>query len=135
MDFKNNTIYNYTLIDVKGENCTISNCDFINNFANENGILYFENILSCNLLDCSFESNNASKLGGAIYSKNSNLNIEKCIITNYNSVGIFFGAFNVYMKDTDISNNDIEQYMFNLSSLGKISFVGDVNIKKNNQKA
>ncbi len=106
--FQNNiqSIYNQAFGSLTAINTTanITNCDFFNNEG------YFGGAINCidnsvfNIEYCKFRGNDVTNNGGAIYSRQSTLMIDHCIIDNnhvYGTGNIGGGA--IYNSSSDIS--------------------------------
>ena len=97
-------------IQVVGANCTIMNCTFTGNFANEHGGAITWHGDEGLVENCTFISNSASDLGGAVcwLGNNGTLKDSRFIdnsVLNYNGGAVFMRGKNAIVSGCQFTNN------------------------------
>ena len=97
-------------IQVAGANCTIMNCTFTGNFANEHGGAITWHGDEGLVENCTFISNSASDLGGAVcwLGNNGTLKDSRFIdnsVLNYNGGAVFMRGKNAIVSGCQFTNN------------------------------
>lgn len=106
---------------------TIENCTFINNKGHQGAAITNHAGTTLNIKDSLFKFNNATDLGGAIYTDGV-LNMENCkVISNSanNSGGAIFAKKEVTIIGSELSNNRANDRGGALSSEGKVVLIND----------
>lgn len=132
---------NVTLKNLKITNCkigsilisgnaqyTIENCTFINNKGHQGAAITNYAGTTLNIKDSLFKFNNATDLGGAIYTDGV-LNMENCkVISNSagNSGGAIFAKKEVTIIGSELSKNHANDRGGALKSEGKVNLVKDI---------
>ena len=121
-----------------GGNLDISNTEFTNNYATENGGAVYTSYTTLNIKDSTF-SDNMGSIGSAVYFDENEISIEKSAFkNNYALDTVYGGAITVYdsiysISDTTFENNtenDVTSYYENKKS--SITSSGNVKTSLNN---